>query len=285
MSIELILNGQTFKAKSFVFSGGEVQCELPLLGDPTGLTVVARLQDSDSIIELLLVTEIIKRKFPKANRKLIIPYFPYARQDRVMKPNEAFSLKVFTNLINDLYYDEVITYDTHSTVTDALVDRIRVISQDEIVMQHADLLGYIEKVQPIIIAPDAGAVKKATAIAKICGRPIAFASKVRDINTGEVKIGNLSENTDKVLSNGQFLIIDDICDGGATFTLLAAYLKEHYAAEHIALYVTHGIFSKGYAVFHNLIDRIYTTDTFLPKNYPLHEGVPVFTHRIDWSRI
>ena len=54
------------------------------------------------------------------------------------------------------------------------------------------------------------------------------------------------------------LIADDICDGGRTFIELAKVLKERGAA-HIHLHVTHGIFSKGKAVFEGLIDTVTST--------------------------
>jgi len=56
------------------------------------------------------------------------------------------------------------------------------------------------------------------------------------------------------------MIVDDICDGGATFILLA---KELYAAgaKEVNLFVTHGIFSKGLIPLYEAgIKRIFTQD-------------------------
>ena len=58
------------------------------------------------------------------------------------------------------------------------------------------------------------------------------------------------------------LIMDDICDGGGTFVLLAEYLLRHGAAS-VGLAVTHGIFTKGIDILFDAgISRIYTTDSF-----------------------
>ena len=39
-------------------------------------------------------------KLPVTLFDLIIPYFPYARQDRVCDGGESFTLKIFANIIN-----------------------------------------------------------------------------------------------------------------------------------------------------------------------------------------
>jgi len=66
------------------------------------------------------------------------------------------------------------------------------------------------------------------------------------------------------------LIVDDICDGGATFNQAAQILKEK-GAVNLYLYVTHGIFIKGldllqenfeHIVCHHVLhdDKFQTTD-------------------------
>jgi ribose-phosphate pyrophosphokinase len=64
-----------------------------------------------------------------------------------------------------------------------------------------------------------------------------------------------------------FLIVDDICDGGRTFIELAKVLRPLTNGS-IFLYVTHGIFSQGLDVFKGVIDHIYTANLFNPS----HEG-------------
>src|SRR5207244_2538850 len=103
--------GKTFATRSFTFSGGELQVQVPDLSDRLagGITVLAPLQGADSIIRLLLATEILQRSHRGAKRLVI----PYARQDRIMQPGEAFSLKAVARLINGLGLDEVVVYDPH----------------------------------------------------------------------------------------------------------------------------------------------------------------------------
>jgi ribose-phosphate pyrophosphokinase len=57
-------------------------------------------------------------------------------------------------------------------------------------------------------------------------------------------------------------IVDDICDGGRTFTEVAKAIKENkkYTGK-IYLVVTHGIFSAGFDFLVQYFDGIYTTNS------------------------
>lgn len=268
--------------KSFIFSGGELQTELKNLVPGQGVQLLQHLQSPGSILELLLTKEIIDRLVGRnVNQKLVIPYFPYARQDRVTKPSVAFSLKVIAKLINDLGFDEVVTCDVHSDVASALVDRIRVISQVDLITKHFPGLDqFINSEVTAIIAPDAGAVKKANAVGAAYKLPVFQASKTRDTETGKISHTKIQDD----VRNYDCLIVDDICDGGRTFTDLAKVLRDG-GAKKVSLYVTHGIFSAGYDVFKGLIDRIYTTDCFIPKTMPLPGETPLFIQHLPFMEL
>ena len=90
--------------------------------------------------------------------------------------------------------------------------------------------------------------------------------KERDPNTGNI-VGMrmdtcfISKDSEGSL---KYLIIDDICDGGATFTNIAKLIKEQHEKAHVTLFVTHGIFSKTKQhLLDNGIDEILTTNTLL----------------------
>lgn len=247
------INLETFK-----FPAGEIKVSI----DPVFLEgkyeVIAKLYDSNDIMELLLFNDILKR-LKIAAPKLIIPYLPYGRQDRVTDPYGAFSLKVMAELLNNLYFEEIVTFDCHSPVTNALINNLHEVTQDEIIKRYAPV-EFVNNIinQSIIIAPDAGAAKKAYTIASHYKRPFAVAEKIRDIKTGEIL-------HTKIDAGGKCaLIMDDICDGGRTFIELTKALRTN-GFEKVYLYVTHGIFSKGLGVFDGLIDHIYMTNTFIEQ--------------------
>jgi ribose-phosphate pyrophosphokinase len=257
----------TTQPQTLVFSGGELHTKLFPDSDITWgieLEVIARLQKADDIIQLMMVTEILDRLHPRKShkiRKLTIPYFPYARQDRITDDWTAFSLKPICKLINDLKYDSVKIFDPHSDVTPALLERVTPVSQLNIVQNFHAL--YAATHNAVVMAPDAGAAKKAFQISQHFARPFLAASKSRSTKTGELSNAHVDATS---LDLSKVVIFDDICDGGATFINLARLLKSNHGTKEIHLYVTHGIFSKGVNyLLDNGIDHVYTTNTFYYK--------------------
>lgn len=246
---------------TFNFPGGEAHVKVNNLRRQPVTQLTAFIRNSDDIMKMLLVTDAMRRNGQK-NINLVIPYVPYARQDRVMVPGEPLSIKVMADLINAQNYASVEIWDPHSDVTPALINNCEVIPQEDIVERNRDIiLGGSTKVA--LVCPDGGARKKTLKVAAELGLPdIIFADKIRDVATG--KITGTSTNIPSVIStNADLLIVDDICDGGFTFTELAKKLREDGFKGKIKLYVTHGIFSKGLSVFEGLIDQIYTANCWL----------------------
>lgn len=52
--------------------------------------------------------------------ELYMPYIPNARQDRVKKPEDVFTLKYFASVINSLGFDKVAVLDPHSSVDEII---------------------------------------------------------------------------------------------------------------------------------------------------------------------
>jgi len=63
------------------------------------------------------------------------------------------------------------------------------------------------------------------------------------------------------------LVVDDICDGGATFLRLALALKAKNAGR-LYLAVSHGIFSKGLDQLLEHYEQLYTSDSFTDIKHP-----------------
>jgi ribose-phosphate pyrophosphokinase len=235
-------------------SGAEVNIQLDVQELPERVLITTRIRGSDDIMKLLLATDACKR-LGATKITVLIPYLPYARQDRVVRKGEAFSLKVFASLINAQGYEEVQVFDPHSLVALALIDRIKVIDSNVFVAKVLE-----HKENYILVAPDAGASKKVHSIAEMLGYTdvVVQGNKTRSGkgSVASVEIGNHD------FQGKDVYIIDDICDGGATFTTLAKVIKEHNPGT-INLVVSHGIFSKGLDVLRSGgVDHIYTTDSF-----------------------
>lgn len=254
--------------KSFVFNGGEVSVKLndsygffdPDLGSDIDIT--ARISNSEDFMKLAMLKDAIERRLEApADFNLFLPYVSYGRQDRPMVKGESFSLKVFANMVNALGFNKVVTLDPHSDVTPALIDNVKVISQSDIIHKWMDFTMRLGST--MLVSPDSGANKKTAKIAGYLNHwEFARADKLRDLSTGQI----LETVVYKEDFNKQDVaIIDDICDGGKTFTELAQVLKKKNCGK-VILYVTHGIFSKGLEVlFKEGIDEIWTTDSFVNK--------------------
>lgn len=248
------------KPQVMVFSGGEVQVRVT--EDMADCIMEARLRNANDIMELLSVFDACKRQGFGIER-LIIPYVPYARQDRVCAEGEALGASVMATLINSLNAWDVTIYDPHSDVTPALINGCHVIHQSEFIEQ------IFQGFSGVIVAPDAGAEKKAAFSAKKLGCDLITARKNRNPQTGEI--------TETAITGGspegrRCLIVDDICDGGRTFIELAKVLRAQGATK-ITLYVTHGIFSKGFDVFPGLIDEVYYTNSLAQNPHELSEFI------------
>ena len=218
----------------------------------------------------MVAVDALKRLTNEETRiELVIPYFPYARQDRVCVEGEALGAAVMANFINSLNFSKVTIWDAHSDVSPALINKVTNIEQISLLTRCEVLSQRLSRGELTLISPDAGASKKTIKISeKFNGVPeVIQAQKVRNLRTGEIIKTEIIGD----VKGKSVLIADDICDGGRTFIELAKVLKSHGAVE-VSLFITHGIFSKGLDVFEGLIDKIYTTDSFKPANEFKHSN-------------
>lgn len=251
--------------KSGLFPGGEVNVHLE--GDiwiDTKLkkfSILCHCHNSNDIMELLMVTDALRQSFQRPEIHLILPYLPYARQDAIRNSGESLSVRVMADLINAQKYESVQVWDAHSPVAPALLDRVENIGLE---ILAAPVRWFLKnETPPIMVAPDAGSLKKVGALAKHWGAPLVRADKTRDTTTGEIS-GSVVY-TDHV-GDTPFLVVDDICDGGWTFLELGKALREKTRGK-LYLYVTHGIFSKGFDELLKVYERIFVSNPW-PRILP-----------------
>ena len=247
-NIHLIINNERVGIKFITFSDGAENCVLPPIRENYVVISVPIEDCTRDMMRILLVKEALDSM--RINKvSLFIPYMPNARCDRRFSEGEAFPLKVFTTLINSCNFHEVTILDPHSEVSVALLDRVEVSSQKYCFNNMKTRIQKSIGTEYVVCAPDLGASKKAEEIAHMMSKPLVQASKRRDLSTG--KIVGTSVTVPPELKDKQFLIVDDICDGGATFSYLADELHKQ-GVTNVSLYVTHGIFAKGLEPLRNL---------------------------------
>lgn len=245
----------------WTFPGGEVGVKLGLTQNHTNhFMVKAQLRCAEGIIALLQIKDALDRMEPFVPCDLNLGYIPYARQDRVCNPGESFGLKIFVDMINRAGFRKIYVDDPHSDVSAWALARASISTQAELFADFRNTSGIswlknLNGGNSILIAPDAGAIKKIALIAEITGHSsdcIKIGHKMRD-SKGKIVATTLLG--DAFVEGEDCLIVDDICDGGATFIALAEVLLFE-GAKSVNLYVTHGIFSKGKEVFEGKIKNI-----------------------------
>lgn len=264
------INGYLYTVKINKFPSGEFGVVLPR-PLPIGISELeihydwVEYTDRGLMVVAQLLEAISNHYLGKTyNKALVIPYFPYSRQDRVCNEGESFSLKVFASFVNSLGFDKVETWDNHSNVTTALINNCVNIPQENFVSQ----IDFLKENRVALVAPDLGAIKKTSDIAKRFGKnEIIRCDKNRDISTGQIKS---IEVLDKELVKGynNFFVADDICDGGGTFLALADAIQEIQPESYLYLYITHGFFTKGIEIILEKYKVIYTTASVCKVSHP-----------------
>lgn len=157
---------------------------------------------------------------------LHMPYIPYARMDRKFQ-NSIFTLKYLCDFINFLGFDAVYTYDAHSDVLPALINKCN--NQTHIPM----LVDEVSKLDRIdyIMYPDQGAYKRY----KFEDIPSVLGVKRRDPDTGWISEYRL---LDTIEEGSNVVIVDDISSYGGTFIHGGNSLKKA-GANNIYLAVGH----------------------------------------------
>lgn len=229
----------------------------------------------DLSVDIITAVQMINRF---KDVELCLPYLPMSREDRIMDDDGHVSSFGKDTLLNQLFrgVKRITTYDMHSNTPESnIID----------ISPKPEIDKTIEDFDPdIIIFPDKGA-KGRYDYGLISDCVVGYANKSR------TKDGLEIHDTTVIICGGdavcdfaswtgcigegyndiKVLVIDDICDGGATFIKLAEYLKEQCTTVklNMALHVSHGIFSKGLDSLLEHYNHIYTTDSFC--NFIEHE--------------
>lgn len=262
--LNLILpNASDIKFEIMYFPDGQPHIKInaeDLTTENASCRILSRIANANDLMLVLLAKNTLEYLgFEKV--ELYISYLMAARMDRVMTNGEPFSLKVVAGILNSASFHKIKIFDPHSEVTTALLNKSFAIENIDYVKEvlksytnknpNADVSRYC------IVSPDAGALKKIYKVAAALNNiHVVECMKNRDVKTGALKGFEVFE---KDLTGKTCFIVDDICDGGGTFIGVAAELKK-LGAEKIILVISHGIFSKGYALKN--VDEIYCTDSY-----------------------
>ncbi len=253
--------------RKLTFPDGQPHCEfdqgaLNTAADKGAIDIVVSIRSGVELLDMALVIDAIRSALldKSAPITLNISYLLGARMDRRIAPGQPASLAVIASVLNTVTMGlhRVRILDPHSPVTLSLMPQAEVLHPDLLV---AYALSSIEREHgrtPVVVIPDKGAVSRTNGILSRLGTKghIAQCSKQRDSQTG--KLSGFQLDTGDVKGKDA-VIVDDICDGGGTFSGISKVLRAH-GARYVYLCVTHGIFSKGLDIAG--IDGIFSTDSY-----------------------
>lgn len=203
--------------------------------------------------EMFYIKQLSDLLYPLTKRLLLtVPYFPYARQDKEIDNKSSFARKSFLDILNQCPFDHIQTVDVHSKL------ELNRFENRDVKDFHAYVL---KEMRPdFVVFPDAGAAKR---YPYLLDNPHIVFEKKRDSTTGEI-ISHTPVDPMNVKSGDSFLMVDDLCDGGATFCSISKTLHSMKQNIGVHLAVTHGLFSKGKHVLGAAgINEIFTTNTLL----------------------
>ena len=130
---------------------------------------------SDSVMELLLMID-AARGASAARITAVIPYFSYARSDKKDSPRISIAARLVADLLETAGADRVLTMTLHSPQVHGFF-RIPTdhLSAEPVIANH--FITHLSNLEDaVVLAPDAGDIKRASSLAERLGAGIAFTS-------------------------------------------------------------------------------------------------------------
>ena len=192
-------------------------------------------QDS-SLLQLMLMGKTISKVATRV--EAIVPYLPYARQDKIWKPGEVLSAEIVVQMLAAAGFTSIATFDCHFLKKQGVFNyggiQIRNFSMSD------ELIAYFKARKPdaIFISPDQGA---SYIVDEVGGKSMV---KTR----GEYKnhkrtaarpVASLSANFE--VAGKDVIILDDMVAGGGTM-IKAIRAVLALGAKSVCCGCTHGLF-------------------------------------------
>jgi ribose-phosphate pyrophosphokinase len=217
------------------------------------IRLVWPIRNPAELVQLMEISNALDGVFAR-KKTLFIPYLMGARSDRHMVPGDSCDLAVVAACINLCGFERVEILDVHSDVALQLIHR-------SVNIDNSELLRHYKMPNAILIVPDAGGIKRADKYMALCPniKDVVTCAKWRNTETGEIRLRVLEPER---CVDRNCVIIDDLCDGGATFLSI----HNQISPSHLALIVTHGIFSKGWYPLAYRFQQIIVSDSFTDMN-------------------
>jgi len=209
---------------------------------------------NENLMELLIMIDAAKRASTQ-RITAVIPFYGYARQDRKDQPRVPITAKLVANLLMSAGANRVLTMDLHSQQIQGFFDiPVDHLFASPVFFQY---LATKRSNNLVVVSPDIGGMKMASAYADVLGATLGLVAKKRTSATA-VKAMSLVGDVEGC----DVLMVDDITETAGTLTAAAKLLKDH-GAKSIRAAVSHCVLNEtAYERLKGgLIDELITTNS------------------------
>ena len=262
-----------------VFASGEIYVRPEVSVRGCDVFVIQSFADAvnKSIMELLITLDALKRASAK-RITVVVPYFPYSRQDKKGRGREPISARLIADLLGTAGADRIMSVDLHAAQIQGFFDGpVDHLFAKPVLLDHFQrTLSPEDREKLTIVSPDMGRVRVADSWSDSLGAPLAIIHKRRDPKVAnQVSVHEIVGSVEGRVC----LLVDDMIDTGGTIVKAAQALKAN-GAERVIVAATHAVFSHPAAerLQDAAIDEVVVTDTIplgTDKRFPALTILPI----------
>ncbi len=255
------------------FSDGEVMCQLQenVRGNDVFLIQSTCRPVNRSIMELLIMIDAAKRS-SSARITAVMPYFGYARQDKKDAPRVPITAKLIADMLSTAGTDRILAMDLHAGQIQGFFNiPVDHLYAAPVAIECFQKMGLDDVV---MVAPDAGAVERARAIAKRLNAGLAIIDKRRPRANNAMAMNVIGE-----VEGCNTILYDDMIDTAGTLTQGAQALKDN-GAKAVYGFTAHAVLSGPSLerIEEGPFEKVVVTDTIpLEKNTASCSKIEVLT--------